>query len=239
MGVKRRTTLDKAFANRREDFVNELQRALSHTLFIGGITDAGKTTIARAIGTRQGWKCYHGDKHELRHLIKRAQVQPELWPFLTEGIGQRPIATGQGILLAHQSLQGFRERFMYCVEDLFLLDHAQEVIAEGRNFVPELVAPVLQSPHQAIWLVPSDDFFRQSTARRNKRPAYVERDLVLRDHVQAQAAIHGLRVLEVDGHRDVAAMAELVEQHFAPYLTSKRVRWPFSRVAGGPLSEYD
>lgn len=219
--------------------MNELQRALSHTLFIGGTTDAGKTTFARAIAARRGWRCYHGDKHELHQLIKRAQIQPELWPFLTEDVGQRSIATGQGILLAHQSLKGFRERFMYCVEDLFLLDHGQEVIAEGRNFTPELVAPVLQSEHQAIWLVPSDDFFRQSTESRNKRPAYIERDLVLRDHVKQQAAIHGLTVLEVDGSKDVTVMADLVEQHFKHYLDSNRVRWPFSRVAGGRLSEYD
>jgi 2-phosphoglycerate kinase len=208
-------------------------------LFIGGTTDAGKTTIARIIAGRRNWRCYHGDKHELRHVIKRAQTQPDLLKFLTEDFEQRSLPMGQGILLAHQSLSGFRERFMYCVEDLFLIDHGTDVIAEGRNFVPELVAPILQSTSQAIWLVPSEDFFRQSTEARNKRPAYVERDRVMREHVKEQAAIHGLRVIEVDRSKDVEEMADLVEQHFSPYLNSNRIRWPFSRVAGGHLSEYD
>jgi len=51
-----------------------------------------------------------------------------------------------------------------------LLTYAQEslVIAEGSVFLPHLVAPLLTTPHQAIWLFPTEQFKARSFHERGK-----------------------------------------------------------------------
>jgi hypothetical protein len=36
--------------------------ALARVLWIGGATDAGKTSVARALAARHGWQSYHYDR---------------------------------------------------------------------------------------------------------------------------------------------------------------------------------
>ncbi|MFL5733997.1 MAG: hypothetical protein ACJ78Q_12460 [Chloroflexia bacterium] len=97
--------------------------------------------------------------------------------------------------------------------------------------MPDLVAPVIESKHQAIWLVPSPDFKIASMSRRNKpsfanavsdteraRRNVLNRDMLLAEQVKQQAEAHGLAVLQVDGTRPIEEMAAIVEDHFGPML---------------------
>jgi hypothetical protein len=105
------------------------------------------------------------------------------------------------------------------------------VVAEGHGLIPELVAPVLSSEQQAVWLLPTEGFKRESMERRNK-PSFrgetsdperatqnvFARDMLLADHVQAQAQARGLTAYVVDGSRSAEEMAALIGQHFEPHL---------------------
>jgi hypothetical protein len=104
------------------------------------------------------------------------------------------------------------------------------MVAEGHGLVPELVAPVLSSKHQAIWLVPTPAFKQASMKCRNK-PSFRDevsdlerathnlftRDMLLAERVKAQPQASGLSVFEVDGSRSPEEMAALVEQHSRPF----------------------
>jgi hypothetical protein len=107
----------------------------------------------------------------------------------------------------------------------------QTVIAEGFGLLPERVAPLLTSPRQAIWLVPSAEFKWQIMQTRNKYTRrltmsdperainnLLERDRLIAEQIQAQAMQHNLRVEIVDGTLSVSEMTAIVADHFEPFL---------------------
>src|SRR5439155_5930725 len=106
------------------------------------------------------------------------------------------------------------------------------VLAEGWGFRPELVAPLLDSPRRAIFLVPSDDF-QQRQLRELPRagrvsfptsdPERAQRNRVGRDRLLAGELVEsarrlGLRTVMVDGTLTVDEVADLVGEHFGPFL---------------------
>lgn len=101
------------------------------------------------------------------------------------------------------------------------------VIAEGFGLTPDLVAPLLRHPRQAVWLAPTDDFKRASMQRRGKgrfdgqvsdperaRSNLLERDRLLAEHIAASARRHGLTVITVDGSETVETMSERLARRF-------------------------
>ena len=57
-------------------------------------------------------------------------------------------------------------------------------------------------------------------------PARAQANRIARDRLVAEDAVRtahqlGIRVIEVDGSRDAAAIAEIVAEHFSPYLPAK------------------
>jgi len=109
------------------------------------------------------------------------------------------------------------------------------VLAEGFGFTPELLSPVLSNKRQAIWLVPTEEFKRESMKRRNK-PSFRDqvsnperatrnvfrRDMLLAERVKAQAQSRGLTIYEVDGSRSAQEIATLIEHHLEPFLHGTR-----------------
>ena len=208
----------------------EHRQALSHVLWIGGATDAGKTTISQTIAERYGLQIYNYDRHDLSQVERLAQTLPRYRAFLDASLDERWVRPEPEELLQFV-LQGFQDRFPLVVEDLLGLPKEPMIVAEGFGLTPELVSPVLSSRRQAIWLVPTKDFRWASMERRNK-PSFRDRvsdperatrnvfirDMLLAEQVRAQAQSRGLTVYEIDGSRSVEQMAALVEQHFEPLL---------------------
>jgi hypothetical protein len=103
------------------------------------------------------------------------------------------------------------------------------VIAEGRVLLPDLIAPVLRSPDQALYLLVSSDVHRSLLGRRRTatgavpNPAVIDacvaRDGELADLIRERAAALGIRVVEVE---HPAEAADVVESHFTPALWSGR-----------------
>jgi hypothetical protein len=132
--------------------------------------------------------------------------------------------------LVGRTLRSFDDRVPLVIEDLLVLSAGRCLIAEGFGLLPALIAPLLSSRRQAIWLVPTEPFKRASMNRRGKPSFAAEtsdpqratdnifrRDLLLVELVRRQAQDHRFALLEVDGSRDAAGLAAVVAAHFAPY----------------------
>lgn len=206
---------------------------LGRVLWIGGGQWAGKSTVARLLAQRYGLTAYHYDYHDARgHNDRRISRRIRL--------GQPPDDPDPEVTwvdttpqeMAAETLAGFPVRFEWALDDLRALVSGRPIIAEGWGLRPELVVPVTGSPRQMVVMVPGEEFRdrqlrtlgRAATFGQNlSDPARAQRNRLERDRLVADDAVRtarslGIRVIEVDGTRDAAAVADLVADHFRPYL---------------------
>lgn len=134
--------------------------------------------------------------------------------------------------MAADILAGFRTRFEWALDDLRALVAGAPIIAEGWGLRPDLVAPIIDSPRRMVVMVPSEEF-RELQARTLTRagtffhpvsdPARAQQNRIARDRLVAEDAVRSatrldIPVITVDGTRDAQAIADVVAQHFQPYL---------------------
>jgi shikimate kinase len=212
-----------------------LRQDLSHLLWIGGATDAGKTTITRIIAERYGFQIYDYDQQDARQINYLAQTIATYRDFLNASDEERWIRP-EPTELFQRAIQAFQDRFPLCIEELMALPKEPMIVAEGFGFTPELIFPLLSNHHQAIWLVPTEDFKWMSMKKRGKYFRRLKmsnseraihnlftRDVLLGERVKEEAQQRDLTVVVVDGSRSVEEMATLVEQHFKPYLRNRQI----------------
>ncbi|MET7463211.1 hypothetical protein [Nonomuraea sp. NPDC005501] len=206
---------------------------LGRVLWIGGGQWAGKSTVARLLAQRYGLTAYHYDYHDARgHNDRRITRRLRL--------GQSPEDPDPDVTwvnttpqeMAAETLAGFPVRFAWVLDDLRALVAGRPIVAEGWGLRPELVVPVAGSPRQMVVMVPTEEFrdrqlrtlTRAATLGHNvSDPARAQRNRLERDRLIADDAVRtarrlGIRVIEVDGTRDATAVADLVADHFRPYL---------------------
>jgi 2-phosphoglycerate kinase len=210
-----------------------LRQLFTKVLWIGGATDAGKTSVARVLGEQLNWPLYEYDRTDLYHHTLLARILPEKYSsFMNVTLEESWINPTPNVLL-QRSLDSFDQRFHFVAEELraWTLPKDGKILIEGFGLTPALLAPLLSSPHQAIFLIPTEAFKRASMERRGK-PAFaketsdpakarqnlLERDLLLALHIQTQAQHYGLKVVEVDGSYSVEKTAQLIHGHFLPFL---------------------
>lgn len=212
--------------------MNQLQQKLAHVLWLGGGTDAGKTTVAEAIAERHGLQYYNFDRNERSHLARRQaagdyagqkyvydMTPDEMW------VDPDPEAMAQGIIT------GWARRAEFAIEDIMALPKTPLMIAEGPGFFPEVVEPLLSNPRQAIWFVPAPAFKRKIAIQRGKPSVRLQtrdperatenmigRDLLVAEHVRREAMKRGLRLVEIDGTLTIDETIKLVEVHFDQFL---------------------
>jgi hypothetical protein len=206
---------------------------LGRALWIGGGQWAGKSTVARLLAHRYGLTAYHYDYHDSRgHDARRVARRVSL--------GLPPAAPDPDTVwvrtppdeMAAETLSGFPARFEWALDDLRGLVSGRPVLAEGWGLRPELVAPIAGSPRRMVVMVPTAEFRatqvrtlpRAATLDQNvSDPARAQSNRLERDRLVADDAVRaarrlGIRVIEVDGTRDAEAVADLVADHFRPYL---------------------
>jgi hypothetical protein len=209
----------------------ELRQALAHVLWIGGAADAGKSTVARMLAERRGLQVYHYDRRDQAHIERLAQADPRCRAFLAASLDERWVQPDPDEL-ARRALQVFRDRIPLVVEDLLALPRETQIVAEGFGLLPELLAPLLFHPRQALWLAPSVDFKQASMARRGKpsfaalvsdpkraRANLLARDHLLAEHIRAQVRQYGGVLYEIDGARSAAEMVDRIDRYFSPLLS--------------------
>lgn len=219
----------------------KLISALSHVLWIGGSPCAGKSTIGHSIARTHVFLCYFLDPMARNHIARRlAEGDAKMAAFLKMTMNQRWVERSVEELV-QEVLESWTTECRLATEDLLAMPEEWFIIAEG-NFFPECVAPYLSNPHQAIWLVPTEDFCGQIRRRRYAEQAkrraqhgvanessdpekrlhnIIQRDSQLANYVKRQAEKLHLSVYEVDGSRSLDEMSVLVEQHFEPYIVER------------------
>ncbi|MCI0391374.1 MAG: hypothetical protein MOB07_21745 [Acidobacteria bacterium] len=209
----------------------DLRQSIAHIFWIAAPSDAGKTTVARFLIQRRRWQWYPCDLHEHNHLVARAD--PVLHPNIYQTLGRSMYEswiqpTPQQLF--EQVLATNDERFPMICDDLRLMPRRPPVLAEGPRLFPKLLMPVLTSPHQAIWMLPTEAFIRASQERRDKpsmrfessdperfRANFLARDRLLADHIRGEVVRLGLPHIEIDGQRAVEEIADSIQLHFASH----------------------
>jgi hypothetical protein len=212
----------------------DLAGALAHVLWIGGATDSGKTSVARALATKYGSHAYHYDLYDREELPGHwARTDPVHHPHMhaspTRDRDWMWVDTTPEQLV-DRWFRWTPERFLLALEDLLALPSAPPIVAEGYGFTPDLVLPLLFSTRQAIWLVSTEEFKRAIYERRGKgafantrdplraRQNHIGRDLLLAEHFRRRAEQLRLTAVEVDGTRSLDDVVAVVEAHFEPLL---------------------
>jgi hypothetical protein len=212
----------------------DLTTALAHVLWIGGATDSGKTSVARALAKKYGLQSYHYDLFDRIELPGHwARTDPVRYPYMHDydvTDRDRMWVDTTPEELVEVWLQTTPERFQLTLEDLSAMPSAPGIVAEGYGFSPALVLPFLSSNRQALWLVSNEEFKRATYERRGKgafadtrdpsraRRNHIGRDLLLAEHIGTQAEELGLTVVAIDKTRSLENIIALVEAHFEPFL---------------------
>jgi hypothetical protein len=208
-------------------------------LWLGGAQWAGKSSVARILSDRHGLQLYSYDYHDARGHSARARAEPDRFPhlqrFLQLSMDERWVLPSPERMATDAQI-AFDERFQMTLDDLAALPAEPPVLAEGWGLRPRLVAPLLEDPRQAIFVVPSDEFRERQAASMPRAGAVgsatsdperaqrnrVARDRLLTADVTESARELGLRTVVVDGSGTVDDLAALVAEHFAPFLPRAR-----------------
>lgn len=139
---------------------------LRHVYWLGGGSGAGKSTIARRIAARHGFRSYSTDEAMPDHGSRcTAEDSPFLHQFSAMDMDERWVNRSPEVMLA--TFHWFRgECFGPILEDLLRLPGEPPVIAEGFRLLPHLVQPLLAVPDHGVWLLPTPGFRRAAFASR-------------------------------------------------------------------------
>jgi hypothetical protein len=212
--------------------MSDRRDALAHVLWIGGGPQVGKTTLSRLLAGKYDLKIYNLDWHDTHDERRRGGGRRA--EFARLSMDDR-WALPEPDALVERSLAIWTELFSFTVEDLLATPHARPVLAEGPGAFPWLVAPLIRSPRQAIFLVPSAAW-RERVAERRYGPAQAERfgpqlrdrkralanirarDAIIDQRIAASCVELDLRCEAIDGSLDLDTSLALIEDHFRPGL---------------------
>ncbi|EME54245.1 hypothetical protein [Amycolatopsis decaplanina] len=206
---------------------------LGQALWICGGQWAGKSTVSRLLARRHGITVYHYDFHDARaHQDRRIARRVRDGLPIRDPDPDTVWVDPAPEQMAADTIAGFPVRFEWALDDLRALVSGRPILAEGWGLRPELVAPLLDSPRRMIVMVPTDDFREHqlrvlpraaATTHRVSDPERARRNRIARDRLVAEDAVRtanglGIRVLWIDGTDDAEAVADVVAEHFGPYL---------------------
>jgi hypothetical protein len=214
------------------------KRELAHVRWIGGPPDAGKSTVTLLLESLYNVNIYRMDGHEREH-IERAD--PERFPrnaalfehvnrdetgFFESWVHTPPAEQATNVRLT------WIERIPMICEDLQALPRDTICIAEGPGFYPDAIRPLLNDPHQAAWLIPTERFKRESHARREKsawRDRTSNPDLALRNHIERDVLCAAdyrseFRARDFAVEIDGSIPAETIARHLAKWFGLDQLR---------------
>ncbi|GAA2766904.1 hypothetical protein GCM10010103_59450 [Streptomyces paradoxus] len=202
---------------------------MRHVYWIGGGSGAGKSTIARRLAGRHGWRLYATDDVMADHARRTTAAEaPLLHEFMAMDMDQRWVDRSPRTML--ETFHWFRgEAFGLIVEDLARMPTETPVVVEGFRLLPHLVQPLLTGPGHAVWLLPTPEFrqvaFKSrataegSFTERTGDPRRAEHDVAVRDalfteRLREETARLGLPAVTVDGTLTEDELTERVSAIF-------------------------
>lgn len=206
----------------------DLIEALAHVYWVCGASGAAKSTIARRLTAAHDMAHYSTDEAMRDHAARcNPEACPQLQAFKTMTMDERWVSRTPDVMLAtFHWYQG--EAFDLIVEDLLALPRDKRVVVDGFRPLPHLVKPLLASPRQAIWLLPTPEFRRKAFEARgtmwdipNKTSQperalenLLTRDALFTEQLRRATAAEGVATLAVDGSRTEDELFDAVVAHF-------------------------
>lgn len=208
----------------------DLAARLRHVRWLGGGSRAGKSTIAARLAAQYGLQLYRCDDTIAAHVARCSPLDaPLLQTFLAMDIDGRWVNRSPAVMI--KTFPWFHgEGFGPIVDDLLALPKEPPILVEGFRLLPRHVAPLLDRPDQAVWLVPTPAFrqaafdrrgFTWEIPRKTSDPEralsnLLARDQIFTDAVFSEATALCLRVLQVDGSLSVEETTRLVAGLLGP-----------------------
>lgn len=205
-------------------------RRLSHVRWIAGGTGAGKSTVARILAERFGLSIYDGDlaEHDWASRCTPGE-HPYLWAGVRRGLEHSALLSPEEKFNNMASLHG--ETIAFLVEDLRELPADRPVLVDYFGVAPRDLAPLLDWPQQAVFLLPTPEFRRRVLAARYSDPDRARANWGGRGHARAfanrlarddlwdaelrrQAEATNLPVISIDGRRTPARLADELARRF-------------------------
>jgi len=206
---------------------------MPETLFVGGGTGGGRTTLARLLAGRHGLRLLPIDAFWYEHAERSGETPspPDLaWLERAPGAQAADFERVSRLMLG------------YVLEDLPSLPGQPAVLVEG----PQVVPDALPEDARAVFLIPTPEFQHANLSARpmtTSDPAQalanrLVKDPLYADRVAEVARERGFSVIAVDGTRPPEAIAAQVEREFRDFfaasqpvdLTAVR-RWENEKIA--------
>lgn len=213
----------------------EICKRLKHVYWIGGGTDAGKTSTARWLSSKYGFSMVHFDRHapSWERGALRSPTFATDFPHTQRWVEMGEAKRWHRDPAEHEAhvYQMWQEQLPFRLQNLLDLPADQPIVAEGYGFLPSLIAPWMSRPNQAIWLLPSPEFKHKTfyarvaegakASYRHRIPDpeialenHKNRDMMITDRIRRESAALNLPIFEVDGSRPIQATFAYVEAHF-------------------------
>jgi len=187
--------------------------------------------LSRLLAGKWDLKIYNIDWHAVREHAGRPGTAVAAFQRLS--MDERWAVPSADELL-ERSVTIWQDGFTLVVEDLLALPDSRTIVAEGPGAFPWCVAPLLSSPRQAIFLVPTRErrdivaSRRWGIGQRERFPGILEReraltnvsarDALLDARIMSSCSELGLRCERLDGSLDLDDSLALVEDHFREHL---------------------
>ena len=201
---------------------------LAHVRWIAGGTGAGKSTVARILRHRLPATVYDGDRAEHTWIPRcTKENQPHMYANLDLTREQRAALPPEKRFREMPSMHG--ETIGFLVDDLQAMPGT--VLVDWFGVAPRDIAPLLTSPDQAVFLLPTKDFREQALRARYADPDRaranwgdfdpaialanrLRRDELWDAEVRRQATETGLPVIDIDGSRPPESIADELAANF-------------------------
>ena len=127
--------------------------------WIGGGSGAGKSTVAATLAAVYGMRLHRVEPFSKYLARADPDTHPLLHAFVEMDMDERWVTRDPATMAA--TFHGFTgEGFELVIEDVMALPDDPPIVVEGFSILPTVIAPLVTSRAQAIWLLPTPGFRR-------------------------------------------------------------------------------